>query len=554
MPLNDLVFLTRTLKLNNLSDHKMSSLKLRKRISQILFHGSGKPVQSLPLDSAVNTLIFVNIFADIYYSYTQKAPEFHSGLILISGIIFGIEILLKLWTCVDLERYRSPITGRLKYCLHPLVILDILATIPMVASGGSVNTSFLRVFRVFDLGAYLAERDISPFTLVQASIIKRIPEITIIVFTLVALIIFSAFSYNLVEQTSSVDVTQAYRALPSIEMIISMLIGVESSTIQPSTEFGAIVLSITQVLGLFLVGLPTAIVTGSFVAEIQKVNELKKMREIETTLLNSFDVLSPISVRDLARVNSFSARARERTLDDLQYRLGLNIEDVKKAVSSFQTLKIRAVKDPMTNSNRVFVEQLPVNRLYGLFIKRKTNGVIITTQSAGEPALNHFVNSLAINLDFSVIANQIFSSGALNPNLRQNFASNPHYENVSIKPTKEVEEFVQDLESLLESASPTTVIYVSTMNARNKENFHISHFNSEPSAPKINVKERDDVLLKDWSEGSAHVLSFIASKRPKQIIKIVISINVLRSDDTFKYFNHLIDLNSMIKTTLSRFD
>jgi len=524
--------------------------KHRTRLSYILFHGSGSPAQSLPLDSAVNTLIFIHIFLDIYYSYTQKAPAFHDTLILITGVVFCVEILLKLWACVDLDGYQSPIFGRLKFIFQPLVLLDILATIPMVASGGSVNTSFLRVFRVFDLGAYFAERDISPITLVRDSIIKRVPEITIIVFILIALIIFGAFSYNLAEHAYGAYATQVYRAVPSIEMIVSMLTGGGASIIRPSTELGSVILAITKVLGIFLVGLPTALVTGSFVAEIQKVNELKKLREVEKILIHSFDVLSPISVRNLANDNSFSAKSRERTLDELQYRLDLDIEDVKKVASSFKSLRIRAVIDPKSNKNRVVVEHLPVNRPYGLFINRGTMGVIVSTQNAGEPSLNHFVNSLAENLNFSVIANQLFSSGELKINLRQNFANNPYYEDVSRNATKELKAFAQDLAKLVGSDHSSTVIYISTMSSRNKENFHISYLYSDVVATVAAINERDDVLLKDWSEPTAHVLSFIESKKPKQIIKIVVSINILRSDDAYKYFEQLINLSSQIKESL----
>ena len=317
----------------------MKILTFRKTTSELLFRESGEASQSLLLEVTLNALIVANIAIEILFSYLDIAkPDALRYFVFGCGIVFALELLLRIWSCIELPSYGNRDSRRLLYLLSPMIILDMAAILPIILFGGNVNTCLFRIFRLFDLGNYVSKDDVSPFTLVKKSITKRIPEITIIVFTLMTMIVFSAFLFNLVEGARSTSGGTFYSAVPSIELIVRILSGSDTLETLAITDLGKFILNATQIMGLFLIGLPSAFVTGSFVAELRATNELKRLRGVESTLLRSFEVIHPIPVRKYCESVGLTVRAPERTLDDVQYRMGITIDDIKKITVGFKTI------------------------------------------------------------------------------------------------------------------------------------------------------------------------------------------------------------------------
>src|SRR5438309_8351093 len=59
---------------------------------------------------------------------------------LASLVLFSIEYVLRVWTCVHDDRYRHPFYGRLRYMTSPGALIDLLAILPF----------YLHVFIGFD--------------------------------------------------------------------------------------------------------------------------------------------------------------------------------------------------------------------------------------------------------------------------------------------------------------------------------------------------------------------------------------------------------------------
>lgn len=526
-------------------------MSLRKTISELLFHESGEASQSMLFEAAFNALIVANIAIEIYYSYIgAETPELLRYFVLGSGIAFGVEMLCRLWACVELDDYRTGTLRRLLYMLSPLVILDLAAIFPIILSGGAINTSFFRIFRLFELGNYISARDVSPLTLVKKSITKRIPEIIIIVCILMTLIVFSAFLFNLVEGVGSTSGSSLYSALPSIELVVQMLAGSDALETATISDAGQIILNATQVMGLFLIGLPSAFVTGSFVAELQGTNELKRLRALEKTLIRAFEVINPIPIRKYCEEQGLTVRARERTLDDVRYRMGIAIEDVEKVAAAFRTIKLRAVKDPATGSKRVTLEHVVINRPYGVFEDRTVDRLILATQNAGEPGLNNFIDTLATNTSSSLIANQLFTSGAFRPELRQNFAKNSFYADFNALASIEMREFVGDVQAVLSQRPQTEIIYVTAMSARYPEQFWVSQLNFDRAKVEECAARYDDMLVKDWSEQDETVLAMVSRLEPKRILKIEVSTRILRAEDPRHYWENLVVVRDLMRSVL----
>ena len=70
--------------------------------------------------NAVNT-----IFGSFFYWFE-----------LFSVIIFTIEYVLRVWSCLDdpLGRYKNTVTGRLRYMISPMAVIDLVAFLPFYLS------------------------------------------------------------------------------------------------------------------------------------------------------------------------------------------------------------------------------------------------------------------------------------------------------------------------------------------------------------------------------------------------------------------------------------
>lgn len=527
----------------------MEILAFRKTTSKLLFRESGEASQSLLLEGALNALIVVNIAIEILYSYLgMTTPDALRYFVLGSGIVFGLELFLRIWSCVELPSYSDRNSRRLLYVLSPLVILDLAAILPIIFSGGVVNTCFFRIFRLFDLGNYVSKSDVSPLTLVKKSITKRIPEILIVVSILLSMIVFSAFLFNLVEGVGSGSTATLYSALPSIELIVQLLFRSDALETAPISDLGRFILNATQVMGLFLIGLPSVFVTGSFVAELQAANEVKRLRGVESTLIRSFDVINPIPVRKYCESEGLTVKAPERTLDDVQYRMGITIDDVKKIAVAFNTIKLRSVKDPRTENKRVTLERVAINRPYGVFKNEHCDRLILSTQCPGEPGLGPFVENLATNTASSLIANQLFSSGALRSELRQNFAKNRFYANSGDPSSVELSAFVGDIQSVLAQRPQAKVIYLTAMSDKHPEQFRLRHINCDHPAIEKFARGYEDMVIEEWSEQDESVLAMVERLKPGGILKIAMSTKILRSEFQREHFENLVIVRDLVRS------
>jgi voltage-gated potassium channel len=51
----------------------------------------------------------------------------------VSLIVFTVEYFLRVWSCDVDPNYRNPVLGRLRYCLTPLAIIDLMVILPILS-------------------------------------------------------------------------------------------------------------------------------------------------------------------------------------------------------------------------------------------------------------------------------------------------------------------------------------------------------------------------------------------------------------------------------------
>jgi hypothetical protein len=103
-------------------------------------------------DVFIMSLIILNVLAIILASDQNINARFKSLFYyfeVFSVIVFSIEYLLRLWTCVEKVPFNHPIGGRLKFIFSPMAIIDLLAILPFYLPFVGIDLRFLRILRVF---------------------------------------------------------------------------------------------------------------------------------------------------------------------------------------------------------------------------------------------------------------------------------------------------------------------------------------------------------------------------------------------------------------------
>jgi len=218
-------------------------------------------------------MILLNVAAVILETkhafYVAYAAYFHL-IDFICVVAFSVEYVLRVWACVKNPSYSSPLTGRLRFILSPLMLVDLLALTPFylpmiipVELRLLRLLRLLRIFRVLKLGGY------SDAFEVFATILKEKKEeiiIAIIMASLVLVLSSSAMYY--VEHEVQ---PEKFSSIPD-----SMWWGVETLTtvgygdVYPITPAGRIISAIVALSSIGLFALPAGILAAGFIDSIKK--------------------------------------------------------------------------------------------------------------------------------------------------------------------------------------------------------------------------------------------------------------------------------------------
>lgn len=243
--------------------------RVRKRIFDILeLKSSDSPIAKV-FDVFIVTLILISVVSVILESdesiYSNHKSLFEA-LELFIVIVFSIEYLLRLWTCVEDQRFGSPVIGRLRYAATPLAIIDFLAIMPFYLSSMPVDLRFLRLFRLVRL--FKLSRYSQSFNTLGAVFKAKKDELIITLSVgLVLLIVASSLIYYAEREAQP----QEFYSIPaSMWWGIATLTTIGYGDMQPITTSGKILASIVSILGIGMFALPAGILGSGFVEEMQK--------------------------------------------------------------------------------------------------------------------------------------------------------------------------------------------------------------------------------------------------------------------------------------------
>jgi voltage-gated potassium channel len=245
-------------------------MSVRKRVFEIV--EIAKPGDSLSraFDIFIIALIVSNVVALILES-VQKIHAFSPRLFrifeVVSVVIFSVEYVARAWSCVEKPQYAKPVSGRLRFLITPLAVIDLLAVLPFYLPFLGIDLRFLRILRMMrmlriaKLGRYSQSLQI-----LQRVAAAKKEQLVCTLFMLVLLVIVAASMLYYAENGAQ---PKNFSSIPaSMWWAICTLTTVGYGDIFPTTGLGKVMASIIAVLGIGVFALPAGILGAGFVEEM----------------------------------------------------------------------------------------------------------------------------------------------------------------------------------------------------------------------------------------------------------------------------------------------
>lgn len=245
-------------------------MNLRKRVDEIVTIAKPGDTLSKAFDIFIVALIALNVAALILQSVKSidaVCPRLFSIFELVSVIIFTVEYVARLWSCVEKPAYSRPLRGRLRFAVTPLAMIDLLAILPFYLPFTGLDLRFLRIlrmmriFRLAKLGRY--SQSLQILSRVMAA---KKEQLLCAVFVLVLLVIVAA---SLLYYAENPVQPETFSSIPaSMWCTVATITTVGYGDIFPKTVMGKAMASIIAVLGIGMFALPTGILGAGFVEEV----------------------------------------------------------------------------------------------------------------------------------------------------------------------------------------------------------------------------------------------------------------------------------------------
>jgi voltage-gated potassium channel len=254
------------------------TMTLRKWAYNLLEPAASGNKAAKAIEVLLISLIFLNIVAIILESVKSIEAEyglfFHS-LEFFSVIVFTVEYLLRLWTAPENPKYQHSVTGRIRYALSPMALIDLFSILPFYIGFMKLDMRFIRIVRTFRLIRVLKiARYLKALNLIQAVLRERREQIVLTVMFIIFLLVMVSTVMFYVEHDAQPEV---FSSIP-----VTMWWGIETLTtvgygdMIPATVLGKILGGMIAILGIGLFALPAGILSSGLTEHLHGNSKKKK--------------------------------------------------------------------------------------------------------------------------------------------------------------------------------------------------------------------------------------------------------------------------------------
>ena len=219
------------------------------------------------------SLICANILALILgsiKSVRDASPNAFMAFEAVSVGIFALEYALRVWSYTEEPRYSRPVSGRIKFILSPIQLLDLLAIVPFFLVFLGLDLRALRAVRLLARAARLSRYFTGLRTLGGVLQAKRYELFTVMLVLMVLLILASSLMFFAEHEVQP----EAFSSIPAaMWWTIVTLTTVGYGDVFPITSVGRILAGSIAILGIGFFALPAGILGSGFMEEVQRRQE-----------------------------------------------------------------------------------------------------------------------------------------------------------------------------------------------------------------------------------------------------------------------------------------
>ncbi len=186
--------------------------------------------------------------------------------------LFTLEYLGRLWSCVVLPQYASPLMGRLRFALTPGSLIDLISILPFYLSFVTLDLRilwtlrFLRLFRLLKLTRYSLA-----VSLLGGTIRSRRAELLATGLLMSLVLIIASTLMFFAEHEAQPD---KFPDIPTaMWWAVITLTTIGYGDVFPITAIGKVIGGFIAIVGIGFVALPTGIISVGFVEELRLFRE-----------------------------------------------------------------------------------------------------------------------------------------------------------------------------------------------------------------------------------------------------------------------------------------
>ncbi|KAJ0410309.1 hypothetical protein P43SY_002641 [Pythium insidiosum] len=252
---------------------------------------------SYAFEVGVLVLILLNVLLAMRQSAIISAQEsyvnsdWYDSFLYLSTLAFSAEYLLRLWSCVEDERFCTPVWGRLKWMCRPMSVIDLVVLIPFYleivlqhevqpASRGVLTLRGLRLLRIMSF--LRLERSYNAMKRLKSIFARKYEELWVVSYLTAVIVLTASTTIFFLENPSQPEVFSSIGVCAwwAIETITSLGYG----DIVPVTSGGRLFSSILAIWGIVLFTIPGAVLSSGFVeVMLEKQEQDKKTFQQELT-------------------------------------------------------------------------------------------------------------------------------------------------------------------------------------------------------------------------------------------------------------------------------
>jgi voltage-gated potassium channel len=226
----------------------------------------------LIFDRFIIALILLNILAIMLETVASINASYENIFYyfeVFSVAVFTIEYMLRVWSCTEDKDndYSNPITGRIKYIMSPMAIIDLLAFLPFyLTMFFAIDLRILRILRMLRL--LKLTRYSEALSVVWAVLTKQRRALTAAFFIMLVALLFTSSIIYLFEHKVQ---PEKFSSIPeSMWWALATLTTVGYGDVTPITNGGKLFAGMTMILAIGLAALPIGVIATGFANEIQK--------------------------------------------------------------------------------------------------------------------------------------------------------------------------------------------------------------------------------------------------------------------------------------------